>query len=366
MHSHRLLKPSARGPQQQGELVHSGRVSTFPARQQLDELGEVQTRLWHHGDHVADDVPFDSISEHLAREGDLLWVGLANPSRSTLERLGAELNLDPQAVEDALNEFERPKTTSYDTHTFLTVYAAALQPPGPDGSRIVLSKVSAFVFPRGVITVHYDDGFDMAPVIQRWTESAALIRYGKSALVHGMLDFVVDGYFEVLQALDDEAERIEDELFDSRVGSTETQIAVYRLRKELMRARRIILPMREVVSGIVRHRREMFSHRELDSWFDDLYDHALRAAEWTESLRDMVANIVETNMSLQDARRNVVMRQLAAWAAIIAVPTAITGWFGQNVPYPGYETQAGLWLSTGLIVILVAVLFVAFRKRGWL
>ncbi len=104
----------------------------------------------------------------------------------------------------------------------------------------------------------------------------------------------------------------------------------------------------------------------LGPWYDDLYDHVLRAAEWTESLRDMVTSVFETNLSLQDARLNTVMKKLAGWAAIIAVPTAVTGWFGQNVPYPGFSHVSGLLQSVVLIVGLSIGLYVLFRRRDWL
>ena len=96
------------------------------------------------------------------------------------------------------------------------------------------------------------------------------------------------------------------------------------------------------------------------------FDHVLRAAEWTESLRDLVTSAFETNLSLTDARLNTIMKKLAGWAAIIAVPTAITGWFGQNIPYPGFSEPLGLWLSVALIVVGVGVLYALFRARDWI
>jgi magnesium transporter len=105
---------------------------------------------------------------------------------------------------------------------------------------------------------------------------------------------------------------------------------------------------------------------ELDPLYADLYDHVLRASEWTESLRDMITTIFETNLSLQDARLNTVMKKLTGWAAIIAVPTAITGYFGQNVPYPGFQSTAGFVASSSLMVVLMVVLYVVFRRRDWL
>jgi magnesium transporter len=130
--------------------------------------------------------------------------------------------------------------------------------------------------------------------------------------------------------------------------------------------RRVVLPMREVVNAVLRHRKDFNAPTELDSWYDDLYDHVLRASEWTESLRDMVSTLFETNLSLQDARLNNVMKKLTAWAAIIAVPTAVTGYFGQNVPYPGFAQSSGYWLSNTVIVVLAVVLYVGFKRRSWL
>jgi magnesium transporter len=128
----------------------------------------------------------------------------------------------------------------------------------------------------------------------------------------------------------------------------------------------VVLPVREVVSTIQHRRLDAKTSPELDPLYADLYDHVLRASEWTESLRDMVTTVFETNLSLQDARLNTVMKKLTGWAAIIAVPTAITGFYGQNVLYPGLETVGGFLTSSALIVVLVMILYVMFKRRDWL
>jgi magnesium transporter len=138
------------------------------------------------------------------------------------------------------------------------------------------------------------------------------------------------------------------------------------MRRSLVEARRAILPMREVVNTVMHRATVDESAAELTPYYEDLYDHVLRAAEWTESLRDMITTIFETNLSLQDARLNTVMKKLTGWAAIIAVPTAITGYFGQNVPYPGFQNTAGFVASSSLMVVLMVVLYVVFRRRDWL
>jgi magnesium transporter len=124
--------------------------------------------------------------------------------------------------------------------------------------------------------------------------------------------------------------------------------------------------MREVVSTIQHRRLDSSTEPALDPLYADLYDHVLRASEWTESLRDMVTTVFETNLSLQDARLNTVMKKLSGWAAIIAVPTAITGFYGQNVLYPGINTAVGFVASSILIVVLVILLYVMFKRRDWL
>jgi magnesium transporter len=133
-----------------------------------------------------------------------------------------------------------------------------------------------------------------------------------------------------------------------------------------VQARRAILPMREVVNTVMRRLTEGERNAELSPYYEDLYDHVLRAAEWTESLRDMITSVFETNMSLADTRMNLIMKKLTAWAAIIAVPTAITGYFGQNVPYPGFGTEWGFAISVVSMLLIAGGLYVLFKRKDWL
>ena len=169
-----------------------------------------------------------------------------------------------------------------------------------------------------------------------------------------------------MQALDDAIESLEDHLFDEHAPNREMQRRTYRIRKDLVELRRVVLPMREVVNAVLRHRKDFNAPTELDGWYDDLYDHVLRAAEWTESLRDMITTVFETNLSLENARLNTVMKKLTGWAAIIAVPTAITGYFGQNVPFPGFANTSGFVVSCVVIAVLASVLYVVFKRRNWI
>src|SRR5262249_53626205 len=149
---------------------------------------------------------------------------------------------------------------------------------------------------------------------------------------------IVDQHFSSVQSLDTEIETLEDLLFDERPRDSIVHRRSFELRKSLVLLRRVILPMREVVNTIMR-RDLHFVDPEMAPYYQDVYDHVLRATEWTESLRDLVTTILETNLTIQGNRLNAIMKKLTGWAAIIAVPTAVTGFYGQNVPYPGYGRE---------------------------
>jgi magnesium transporter len=150
-----------------------------------------------------------------------------------------------------------------------------------------------------------------------------------------LLDYVIDGHFATVQQLDEALEGLEDLLFDERPHSAEVQRRSFELRKSLVVLRRLVLPMREVVNSLLRRDLGLVDEA-MGPYFQDVYDHVLRATEWTESLRDLVSTILETNLAIQGNRQNAIMKKVTSWAAIIAVPTAVTGFYGMNVPYPGF------------------------------
>ena len=335
------------------------------------DVTEVRGRMWRDGKPI-EGFTFSAISDCLESDDTLVWADIYDPDHDALQALAEELGLNVWAVEDATAPQERTKATVYRTHTFFTVYAIQTLTPGDDtSSALVKHRISAFVLPRGLITVRLpplagdDPGFGMDEVSQRFDELGGQ-QYGVGALVHGLLDVVVDGHFEAVQSLDDGIESLEDELFADGGPKRGLQRRTFRYRKDLVELRRVVLPMREVVNAIQHRRLDSKTSPELDPLYSDLYDHVLRASEWTESLRDMVTTVFETNLSLQDARLNTVMKKLTGWAAIIAVPTAITGFYGQNVNYPGINTFSGFVVSSAIIVLLVVLLYVSFKRRDWL
>ncbi|MFC3979763.1 magnesium transporter CorA family protein [Streptosporangium jomthongense] len=320
-----------------------------------------RTRLYRNGALKTEGFPIDEVSEHVGDPSAVVWFDLCSPTPADLETISEELGLHRLAVEDALQSHQRPKLDSYDSHLFITVYGAKLHSGSLD-----LVEISVFVTKNALVTVRENPGFDIDEVVRRWDANPEMARYGVPYLLHGLLDYVVDGYFDVLQAMDDRVEALEDDLFADVPGDrVHIQRLTFEMRKKLVRFRRLAVPVREVVGSLLRRSVEMVDPA-LTPYYQDVYDHTLRAAEWTDSLRELVGNVREAHINQQGFRLNDIMKRITSWAAIIAVPTMITGFYGQNVPYPGFGHTAGFWISTLAIVITSAALYTAFKRKGWL
>ncbi|HVV14706.1 magnesium/cobalt transporter CorA [Amycolatopsis sp.] len=321
-----------------------------------------RTRLYRDGVLAAENFPVADISDYLPETDTAVWLDMCAPDEEDLAAISEELGLHRLAVEDAVHEHQRPKLDRYDTHSFLTAYAVRL-----DERTAVLtdSELAVFITPKALVTVRKSDDFAIEEVVARWDSAAELAKGGVGFLLHGLLDYIVDGYFEAVQSLDEQIEELEDMVFADRVNHKDMQRRSLALRKSLVRLRRVVLPMREVVNALMRPSLRLASE-EMRPYYQDVYDHVLRASEWTESLRDLVTTIRETQLTIQSNRLNTIMKKVTSWAAIIAVPTAVTGFYGQNVPYPGFDQNWGFWVSTVAIVIISASLYALFRRKDWL
>lgn len=326
---------------------------------------KARTRVYRSGRAERDNFPVGDISDYLDQPDAIVWVDLLSPDAEDLQVIAEELGLHELAIADAVSARQRPKLDRYATHDFLNMYAVRLDTAT---GQLCLSELAAFITPKALVTVRKDDQFDITGVLDRWDDSPDPANLGVGFLLHGLIDHVVDGHFEAVESLDEEIEKLEDLLFDEKSHDTDVQRRSFELRKSLVTLRRVVLPMREVVNALMRRDSSdsKIVPEEMLPYFQDVYDHVLRASEWTESLRDMVTTIMETSLTIQGNRLNVISKKVTSWAAIIAVPTAITGFYGQNVPYPGFATAGGFRASSIVIVVLSASLYVTFKRKDWL
>ncbi len=220
----------------------------------------------------------DELPAILARPGTLVWIDVDAPDDGEIRELARLLDLHELAVEDTLGEHQRPKLDHYGNHLFLVLHAVRLDVAA---SRLERAEIDTFVGDRWMLTVHRGEGFDMDAALTRAARSPALAREGVSYLLYGLLDLVVDGYFETIDAFDDFFDGLTDQIFSGQPLDTAEQREWFRMRQALVRFHRIAVPMREAVSALMRHENQLVADA-LYPYYQDVYDHILRVSESTE------------------------------------------------------------------------------------
>ncbi|MEV0383837.1 magnesium transporter CorA family protein [Nonomuraea sp. NPDC050643] len=322
----------------------------------------MHTRLYRNGVLEKEGFPIEEVSDYVRDPDNTVWFDLCSPSPHELGLIGEELGLHELAVQDVLGDHQRPKVDVYDNHLFITVYGVHFHDETLDPV-----EINVFVTKNALVTVRENDHFDIGEVVRRWDAAARLATRGVTFLLYGLLDAVVDAQFDLVQDLDGQAEALEEALFEEQLRSgRELQRRMYVLRKNTTRVRKIMMPMRELVGTLLRRDQDIIDDGVMAPYYQDVYDHVLRATEWIDSIRDMLANVRETRLAQQGFRLNEIMKRVTSWAAIIAVPTAISGFYGQNVPYPGSGETWGFWTSSVLVAVTSVGLYVVFKKKDWL
>jgi len=320
------------------------------------------SRAWKGDTVVASDFPIADVSQHLVHGDQMVWIHLDSPDADTLHQLARELELHELAVEDALSEHQRPKLDRYPTHSFVTCHSLQWT---DTTERLATAEIDCFIGPHWLVTVTKGEAFSIDEVRERWDQYPHLLSCGVKFLLYVLLDTVVDGYFAAVAAFDDYYDEVSAGLFVDEPLDPRQQQDWFETRRALVQFHRLASPMREVTSGLMR-RDQGDIEEPLYPYYQDLYDHVLRIIESTDALRDLLSTIVETNLSLRDYRQNQIMKKVTSWAAIIAVPTLVTGYYGMNVPYPGFARHWGVWFATGMMVVFVAALWAMFRRKDWL
>jgi magnesium transporter len=325
-------------------------------------MGNLRSRCYQGGVLHAEDFPLGEVSDHLGEPDTIVWVDLVDPTADDLAPLADELGLHHLAVEDALEPHQRSKVDRYPSHLFLSCHAVSLDRAG---NSLAKTEVDAFVGTRWVVTVRTSDHYSIERVLHRWDDDPELLAKGAGVMVYTLLDDIVDGYFDVVEQIDDYYEGIADSVFAEHPLHPDQQREWYEMRRALSQFHRLVLPLREALNGLVRRQHEIV-HPDVLPYWQDLYDHVLVVSETTESLRDMVGSLVDANLSLRDYRQNQVMKKVSSWAAIVAAPTLVTGYYGMNVPFPGSGESNGVVVASLIIVAVSACLFLLFRTRDWL
>lgn len=314
---------------------------------------------------IAEDFPAAETAALLRDHPDAVaWLDLFSPGLADLEAVAAEFGLHPLAVEDAVEDHQRPKIDRYADHIFVNLYAVRFH-GGPSTAELRKIEISAFVTKRALITVHKSPG-DSDLLIARWDKDPELGALGGvNFLVYGLLDVAVDSQYATARAIDEAMDGAEDQLLEEGGAPRAARLYGFALRKCLANLHRAVAPMPEVIDQLDKAEIELVNDH-LRAYYRDVADQAQRTVELTEHARTRITELLDADSTEQSNVLNQVTRKLAAWAAIIAVPTALTGFFGQNLPYPGYDNRWGFLASSVLIVTSAIGLYGYLKHRGWL
>ncbi len=302
------------------------------------------------------DQPGPLSSDH----SEFVWIGLLEPSEAELRILQDRFDLHPLAVEDALKAHQLPKVDVYGDQLFVNAKTAHLE-----DDRISYGETSIFVGANHIISVRHGSARAHTELRGQLEAAPVLLNHGVDYVLHAILDFIVDGYLPIVETIEEEVLEMEQRAIDAFLVRDDVT-RIFNLRRELIRFQRILGPMGETCSRL-QHLDSPCLDAEVRPYFKDVLDHVRRVENMVAGLRDVLTSVFEVGTLLEQQRQGTITRQLAAWAAILAVPTAIAGIYGMNFEHmPELKTEYGYFVVVGVIFVLCAALFVRFKRARWL
>jgi magnesium transporter len=307
------------------------------------------------------DVERREIRSYLERPGCFIWIAVSDPSEEELLDLQEEFDLHPLAVEDARHGHQRPKIEEYGEELFMV-----LQTIEPAGEELHVGEVSIFVGRNYVVSVRSRSERGFHDVRTRCEREPELLRHGPGYVLYALMDAVVDRYFPLIDALETELEQIEERIFSPKASARADIEALYWVKQKLMTLKHAAGPLLEA-TGKLYGGRVPQPCAGLGEYFRDVFDHLVRANQSIDSLRDMVLTAIQVSLAAITIGESEVTKRLAAYAALVAVPTMIAGVYGMNFEHmPELQWEFGYPFAIWLMVILDAILFWRFRRAGWL
>jgi magnesium transporter len=294
------------------------------------------------------------------RPGHVVWIGLLEPSESMLQQVQAEFGLHDLAIEDARHAHQRPKLEQYGDALFIVARTAQMV-----DRRIAFGETHLFVGRGYVVSVRHGASTSYTPVRARCESRPTSLSHGEDYILYAILDFIADNYMPVLETIHGEVEAIEDSVLATTLSRAGVE-RLYQLRRDLLRLRNAAVPLVEVCRRLEHAELPGINHA-MQPLFRDVTDHVRRVQEEIEALREVLAFAFEASLMTGQAQQTEITRKLAAWVAILAVPTAIAGIYGMNFEnMPELKWTYGYFLVIGLIVVTCAWLYWRFRRNHWL
>jgi magnesium transporter len=320
----------------------------------------VDQAIYEHGRRSAEPVALEDTYEQCRREGVFAWIGLHEPTLEEFESVRREFGLHELAVEDAIKAHQRPKLEIYGDSLFVVLKTARWNDPQ---ETIEFGEILAFVGDGFIISVRHGETA-LHDVRLQMEQRPELLAQGPSAALYGIVDRVVDDYEPVIEELDSAIRETETDVF-SPSGSNPAG-RIYQLKRAVLELHTVLAPLVPALQklAIIEH---PLIDEDMQPYFRDIHDHLLRASGRVESFRELLTSILAANLTQASVRQNEDVRKISAWAAIIAVPTLITGIYGMNFEHmPELTWRIGYPLALLIMALACGLLYRQFRRAGWL
>lgn len=319
----------------------------------------VNCAVYKDGSKVSD-IELKNIHSELSQSGHFVWIGLHDPQPDLLYTMQREFGLHELAVEDALHAHQRPKLEAYGNTLFIVLRTAQMKE-----HNIELGETHFFIGANFLITVRHGSSKTYTDVRTRCESSPNLLKKGPGFALYAVMDSIVDQYFPVMDALEEELGELEDKIFHEK-ASRETTESVYRLKRQLMGVKQAVSPLIDVCNRLMRFDLNVIDE-ETRPYFRDIYDHAIRINEMIDNQRELLSTAMETNFSLISISQSEVSKKFAGWAALIGIPTMIVGIYGMNFRHmPELNWEYSYPVIMIITFGLCAVLYFRLKKSGWL
>ncbi|WP_291229493.1 magnesium/cobalt transporter CorA [Dokdonella sp.] len=306
------------------------------------------------------DITVEEISDVIVDPEQWVWVGLHEPSEALLEQLQFEFGLHELAIEDAHNAHQRPKIEVYGDSLFIVMHTAQTV-----NGKIEFGETHMFVGKRYLVTVRHGASLSYAGVRRACEQDPELLALGPSYALHAVLDFIVDNFLPLVGEFREELQELEGEVFEDTF-KRETIRRLYDLKKELVTLRLAVAPIQDILNQLVRQYPNLIRD-EVRPYFRDVYDHAARINDATDTMREMLTAAISVNLALVGVAQNEVVKRLAGWAALLAAPTLIASWYGMN--FHDMPELSGRWSYPTLIAFTLCVctvLYFVLKRAKWL
>ncbi|MGH8990805.1 MAG: magnesium/cobalt transporter CorA [Acidimicrobiia bacterium] len=322
----------------------------------------VDCALYRDGQREGGQLALDEMALACRAKGSFVWIGLFEPTEEEFGTVRREFDLHELAVEDAINAHQRPKLEVYDNTLFVVLKTARYDEPS---ETVELGEILIFVGEGFIVHVRHGAASALAGVRARIESRPDLLCCGPSAVLHAIVDKVVDDYEPVMEGLENDIREVELAVFSEDADENPVE-RIYFLKREVLEIHRAVVPLSGALN-LLAHGHLPCIHEETHEYFRDVHDHLLRVVELDATYRDLLTSVLEANLTRVSVRQNEDMRKISAWVAIAAVPTMLAGVYGMNFEHmPELHSTFGYPAVVTVMLAVCVALYRAFRRSGWL